>query len=398
MKRAFTLLELLIVIAVLVILMGLVFRLTSAGTESQRKTETVMRLQRLENCLSGYFAAFGNYPPVSVHGSRDIYTEVGTHGVQTDKTGKKDGLWNWTNIGERSELEAWRQIQAACRAQPVDCCYPYPQGMSEMVDLVAKEMKSRAESGDDAFRAYFEDETVKARLSAGFDDGVSRNIGRHNRNKCETDWRKIQLFKFGLMSYLLPRYLVMMNGNDVFFREYAQWTGNNDIPCDPFTGAAYSSWKKVRDDATSSSQNDLARVANIPNQVVCARWMPNLEGICACNSSCTLFGINIRDTGTLSELNPDNINIMIYAPTDAKSGSTANQYVLDGITVRDGWGNDFFYYSEEPYQSYTLWSAGPNGRTFPPWVDRSDKNKDMTAKANECISKWVADDIVHLSN
>ena len=203
------------------------------------------------------------------------------------------------------------------------------------------------------------------------------------------------------MSYLLPRYMIMMNGQDVFFREYAQWTSNNELPSNPFTGQNYKlngGWAALRSDATSESQSDLARVANIPSQAVCARWVANLEGICQANHDYTLFGVDIRDHKAGSELTPANINIEIFAPGSAQSSSTANQYVLDGITVRDGWGQDFYYYSPEPYQTYTLWSAGPNGRTFPPWVDRSEKNKDMSSKANECISKWVADDIVHLSN
>ena len=66
MKKAFTLIELMITIAVLVILMGLVFRLNSAGTESQKRTVTIIRMQKLENCLSGYYAAFGSYPPVKL--------------------------------------------------------------------------------------------------------------------------------------------------------------------------------------------------------------------------------------------------------------------------------------------------------------------------------------------
>lgn len=33
-------------------------------------------MQRLENCLSGYYAAYGSYPPVKLHGSRDYTLEV----------------------------------------------------------------------------------------------------------------------------------------------------------------------------------------------------------------------------------------------------------------------------------------------------------------------------------
>lgn len=394
MKRAFTLLELLIVISVLVILMSLVFRLSSVSGDSQKRTVTITRMQRLENCLSGYYAAFGNYPRVELHGSRDIFQKVGGHDIQTGQPNKS--IWNWTNLGEQQEQEAWRQVRAACRAQPIDCRYPFPDGMSQKIDLVAEEVKRRLDSEDD----YVTDETTRRRLAAGFDDGVTRNVGRHAGHKNDVDWRNIQIFKFGLMSFLLPRYMVMMNGDDVFFREYAQWTGNNELPSNPFTGQSYKmsgGWSSLRRDAISDSQSDLAKVANIPSQAVCARWMPNLEGICRTCHDYTLFGINIRETLVHDNPDPDYpYDIEIFAPGDANSNGTANQYVLDGITVCDGWGQDFYYYSPDPYQKYTLWSAGPNGRTFPPWIDR--QSKELGAKANECISKWVADDIMHLSN
>ena len=67
--------------------------------------------------------------------------------------------------------------------------------------------------------------------------------------------------------------------------------------------------------------------------------------------------------------------------------------ILDGMTVRDGWGMDLFYYSPPPYQSYRLWSAGPNQKTIPPWVDVNELTSDNRVTAAE----WMADDIVGLS-
>ncbi len=392
MKRAFTLLELLITVGVLVIMMGLVFRLSSIGSDSTARAVTVRRMQCLENCLSGYYAAFGNYPPVKKHGSQDIFREVDDHGIQTENTNKN--LWNWSSIGDSNEQKAWNQVKSACLAQPVACRYPFPDGLSELAESVSEEMKDRAESGDDEYSAYWSNESIKRRLVAGFDDGVSKNIGRFGSYKNETDWTQLQLFKFGVMSFLLPRYLVMMNGDQVFFNDYAQWTGNNEIPSNPFTGDQYSSWTQVRKYSTSSSQSDLAKVANIPSQAVCARWMPNLSGICSVgHGTMTLFGVVISDDSG-SILSADNPYIEIFSP--GSSDSTANQYVLDGVSVTDGWGNEFYYYSPEPYQRYTLWSAGANGRTFPPWVDRN--SSELGGSANDCISKWVQDDIIHLSN
>ena len=82
-RGAFTLIEMLIVVVVLVTLMSMVFRLSSIGDESTCRVNTVERMQKLENCLSGYYAAFGCYPPVPLHGSHDIYFRVAFKPVAT---------------------------------------------------------------------------------------------------------------------------------------------------------------------------------------------------------------------------------------------------------------------------------------------------------------------------
>ena len=406
MKKAFTLIELIIVIAVLVTLMGLVFRLGNAGGESWRKTLTVTRLQKLENCLSGYNAAYGSYPPVKLHGSRDVYFAVDAHGIQRDE--RNESIWNWNpetfakwlESGESryyqlAEAAAWEQVKAACKAQPVDCRFPFPKGYATAVEAVSRQMANYANSGKEHFKKYWENPAVKARLSSGFDDGITNNPGRHNANKNKKDWKNIQLFKFGLMSYLLPRYLVMMQcDNDSIF-DFAQWTGNNTMPSDPFTGRSFSSqggWDKIGELSRSTRRTDLAKVANMPSQAICARWMPNLKGMCTANYSYSLFGVDIRDEVWPSgELSGDNPYLDIFSPS---GDSTSSQYILDGVSVVDGWGHAFYYYSPAPYQRYTLWSAGSNNRTFPPWISR----KALSSAANKCVGVWTKDDIVHLSN
>jgi hypothetical protein len=229
-------------------------------------------------------------------------------------------------------------------------------------------------------------------FSAGFDDGVSSNLGRYAPYQDESDWREVQLFKFGLMSYLLPRYLVMMNSAEELYEDYSQWTGNNSLPADPLTGQTYSNWRELQRKATSDQSTDLAHVANVPSQAVCSRWMPNLEGICSGNGTVKLFGVTVTE-GT-AELRPGNKDIEVFSPGGFDSDSTSGQYVLDCLTVKDGWRREFFYYSPAPYQSYVLWSAGANGKTFPPWVSRDE----LSSQANECIGLWIEDDIVSMSN
>lgn len=402
MKKAFTLLELMIAIAVLVTLMGLVFRINIAGADNKKRIETVMRMQKLENCISGYYAAFGSYPPVKLHASRNYKLRV-KNGVQSADGNENSDLWSWNKIGDEAEKDAWAQVKEACRAQPADCAFPFPDYMKEYVKFVSDELKARIEAGK--WKDLHKDQ--KEKILAGFDYGIS-NLG--NFDKTAIDWYDIRLFKFGLMSYLLPRYLVMMQNSTVVYGDYLQWTANNATPYNALDGTELD-WKNLRDNVyggqegrINTENKDYHSVANIPSQAICARWLPNLEKICDANppprdpmkphikdNKIVIMGINIW-SGKTSGISENNPYLDIYAP--GGSDDVAYQYVLDSVTVKDGWGNDFYYYSPAPHQRYILWSAGDNGRTFPQWVDRSQ----LGNKANECIGKWIQDDIIHLSN
>lgn len=396
MKKGFTLVEMLIVVTVLITLMGMVFRLGSMGSDSTRRNVTISRLQRVENCLSGYYAAFGSYPPVKLHGTRNIYAKANSHGIQSDEEENTD-LWSWSSIGEAKEVAAWNQVEAACRAQPVDACFPFPDGYSQRIKIVSDALAQKANSGDSRYKAYWSSPEVKAVYNAGFSDASSENIGRFNPYKDDVEWNKVQLFKFGLMSFLLPRYLVMMNGDQSFF-DYAQWTGNNTLPRNPLDDSEFT-WNKIQENQASQNAEQLASVANIPSQAITARWMPNLEGVVASEHTWNLFGVVISTAGDSEQkIRSDNASAYksVYEPGDFSNDSHSQQYVLDYITVLDGWGNELYYYSPAPYQSYTLWSAGPNGRTFPPWVPLD--SSDLSTIARERISLWTQDDFIHMSN
>ena len=400
MKRGFTLVEMLIVVVVLVTLMTITFRLSTVGSDQEARATTISRMQRLENCLSGYYAAYGSYPPVKLHGSRNIYLKTNGNGVQDESGQEGKDLWGWKEINEDNEYTAWNQVRAACCAQPLAAAFPFEyseslgKGVYEKAVLkLSEKCKKMAQSGKSDYKAYWYPPEVKEKFMAGFDDLVTKNSSRHT-NEGELDWRNIQLFKFGLMSYLLPRYLVMMKSYKDFYRnKYEQWCGNNTLPNDALTGDAFNDWNEVKEYTVNGEKmaSDYARVANIPSQSVCARWLPNLAGICACHNT-KVMGIEISGGGAFSlSAGPANPPLWVFS---SQSGSYGNQYLLDGVTVRDGWESEFYYYSPPPYQQYELWSAGPNGRTFPPWIDRAS----MSADANRCIGKWIEDDIVRLSH
>lgn len=402
MKKGFTLVEMLIVVVVLVTLMSITFRLSSIAGSQDARNSTVNRLQRIENCLSGYYAAFGTYPPVPLHGSRDYNLEVNsTHGFQGSHT--RELSLNWYKdqgnhgIGSTEEDRDWRQVEAACRSQPFAMRFPFEKDMNEDIKLYCEILRERAmelKGENDSSRAE------KEVLTAEADDGYTANPGRHELDKA--DWTSCHLFQFGTMSFLLPRYSFMLNGPDAFFRG-SQWMAHNQLPLIPLgTGERYGSWIDLKEDVERAfarqggdNKEDRFNVKNIPTQAICARWMPNLEGVCACRNRDGMYtnicyGIDIRDPNGTALLDSS----CIFSPEGKDEDSNSNQFALDFVTVRDGWGHDFYYYSPNPHQSYTVWSAGPNGRTFPPWGARDT----YSANQNKAIGAWIQDDMIHMSN
>lgn len=417
MRKGFTLIELLVVVGIMLTLMGIVFRLADIEAESKNRYTTIQRMQRLENCLGGYYAAFGCYPPVTLHGSRNIYLRA-SGGVQSDETVTESQMWSWDSINtdkpDDEEHKAWECVQAACRSQPVRCSYPFPEKYETDSNYWDTKVKN---SFKDIFKRKIDgnskkSEKEKSRFGADVTTGDPSWFSSEQRDK-QTDWRNVQLFQFGVMSFLLPRYLVMLDAKEEYYT-FKQWTDNNPVPCNPLNGKrnfglgttadTHEAWKAMC--AQSKVYNKVGRVqsegerlkaftevANIPSQAVCARWMPYLEGICTCNRSRKFFGVNIR----LSDdrfWDSENVGEIHSPLDDGKNYSTSSQYALDGITVEDGWGEDFYYYSPSPHQSYTLWSSGKNKRTFPPWISRDT----LTEKANKCVTLWVEDDIMSMSN
>ena len=134
-------------------------------------------------------------------------------------------------------------------------------------------------------------------------------------------------------------------------------------------------------------------ISNLTSQSVCARWMPNFEGIIS--GGRTFFGVKTADGDRPYLSVSKDSYISLHSPKGySGSGSGGSLYLLDGMTIRDGWGNEFFYYSEPPFQSYQLWSAGPDGRTFPVWYDRGK----LGSSELKIVKEWTDDDISGLNN
>ena len=388
-SKGFTLIELLIVTVVIVMLMGIVFRLAGTGGESTKRAITIARLQKLSNAIGGYYAAFGSYPPVPLQGrSRNIYTSVNENGVQA---GEED------NVSDNNSF-SWKQIQAACRAQPVALTCPFnPHDSSPVNDWI----KAMAEAGHAEIG-----ELQLIKEYGGFNRG-QRSGDKEHRN----DWKcnRNSIFVFGLMSFLLPRYEIMMDGlreiYDSYSDPYGPWATNNRLPffLDGTRLSEQGGWAQIQNslglgpqnshetgvDLTSDGARLAAKIRNLPSQAACARWMPNLEGIVTFGESRlnqgVFFGVNIMSNRTddyyLNETTPEKLTKI---SKDGYSGKAI--YLQNVFTVRDGWGNDFYYYSPTPYQSYILWSSGPDGKTFPPWMEAP------SGRENE-VNGWIKDDI-----
>lgn len=404
--RGFTLIELLVVVVVIATLMGLVFRLAGVGGNQKNRNITITRMQKLEFALSGYYAAFGSYPPVALHGTRDIFDDVNDHGIQMSGHGTSE-----------TRLE-WKRVRAACLSQPVACEFPYNANSRSTVETI--EAMSRAYG-----RSY-----KGAKDARGKSFNALPNASQVSQNSRSAAWKDVQLFKFGVMSFLMPRYLFMLSGPKELYddnRYCAQWRSQNDLSqIFRFKDGRrlYSDedgWKKLQEDTNQNNSNsddftqrndrEFKEIMMQPSQAVCARWMQALDGIVSGGQF--FFGVDTRldhndshgyhwreggDSGSDSGMCS-----AIYAPGDASSSSFGNQYMLNGMTIRDAWGSDLYYYSPPPYQSYHLWSAGANRKTIPPWIDfqtlqsagAESGSKDKNGM--ETAARWTADDIVGLS-
>ena len=385
-NRGFTLIELLIVTVVIVTLMSITLRLAGAGGDTQKKSKTIARLQRLENAISGYYAAYGSYPPVPLQGrSQDINLKADANGLQGDA---HEPRLNAKPANVKDEDK--RQVEVACRAQPVAVLFPF---------FMSDTDSDRRGKAEDLVRL------IKSEKKGDFNPLRKGNVGSLNLR--ESSWQEVQLFQFGLLSFLLPRYLFMLGGDAAMYDgkdgkgRSGQWAANNQIPCRIDSGVPYESWEHMQKclykRGGSGNSWDAWAVSNLTSQAVCARWMPNLEGIIS--GGLEFYGIDTSDdewpylNGHMYEGIPGYHKFLRqFSPDGFESKSSL--YLLNGMTVADGWGNEFYYHSQPPYQSYDLWSGGANYMTFPPWLDESE----FSSAELKTIRQWKGDDVRHLSN
>lgn len=325
MKRTkgFTLIELMIVIAIIGILIGTTFKLMQVAADSKARAVTIARMERLQNALSGYYAAYGMYPAVPFYGNPDPSA--------SGQLAEADG----SAISGNSSASA----QASARAQPVGFEYPTPTWLDNRIPIL-----------------FYPDNVISLNTAIG------------SLSPTDDDWRKYKGFKFGLMSFLLPRIQIIGHPNDgdraplqdVY--QKAQWKNNN----------------------LNSDLLNLEKQRLLENEA-CLRWLPCFEGILrSFPEKVTLKDGNGRVTAEVTINGDEGGNRM--APRQMQDGP---KVALAFITITDGWGREFFYYSAPPYQSFKVWSAGPDGLTYPPWIPSTDSTYQKLKAQN-----WTKDDMV----
>lgn len=339
-RAGFTMIELMVVLAVIGILVMGMFRLMGVTSGKAKYSETVATLERVKNALSGYYAIYGSYPPV-----KTIYAPLDPEATDFAE------YWDYKASEEvkdqdNKEIPNAKFANFAARAQPVSFEYPNLKEEESYINL---------------------------------SQSPSVAMTTRSPNKTETDWQKNKLFKFGLMSYLLPRVELMVSRNESTGQ--VEWN-NQDSKAVPFGFFETQQWASENNPAPKQGSSNQDKIGILEKQLIAendaaAKWLPNFE-------KRLLVAVNHLVMGV--ELKRSDSDGSSYASYTSVGGGA----VLMRATIRDGWGRELYYYSEPPYQSYRLWSSGPDGATFPPWLDTNQYRNGKFSKCRE----WMADDVV----
>lgn len=344
-RAGFTMIELMVVLAVIGILVMGMFRLMDVVRLSNEKSATIAAIQRLKNALSGYYALHGCYPPVkNVYAPLDpLDPDIAEYADQSLDVGSPEALATF-----------------AARAQPV--AFGFPNYKME-ADSINKLMSFHSIS--------------------------AVALTERSPDQRQTQWRDNKLFKFGLLSFLLPR-IEMLSFRRSGAVADVDW--NNSVPLEFYTTAQ---WADSNPGAPLRGSSDEEIIAYLKKQMsaendACAKWLPNFENTLACRlSQKKVLGIKLRkdiDSDDVVQTTGSGTTFRVFKIYRGSGGS----FIMVETSCCDEWGVELFYYSEPPYQSYRIWSSGPDKTTFPPWLDTAQYRNGKFQKCRE----WMADDIV----
>ena len=254
-NKGFTLLEMLVVVLIIVLLAGLVFRLVGAIGKSNDIAETRAKIEKVSHALEEFKAIYGKYPPV-----------------------------------------------------------PFYQGRQQM----GYEFPTEITWGENS-------------------EAMARRIVDGNHAKL-SDWGgHCTVYTFGLASFFIPRYNGTAERGPKAFcavknnRRYnAEDYGDGEAQCYQWT--VFNSTVNGR---VGDSERDLNAVRRI---------LPCLGGKLGADN-------RIADSGCLS-----------YWESHRAHPFNENAVVTNlNITFADAWRRELRYVSMPPYETYKLWSNGPDG-------------------------------------
>ncbi len=254
MKRnGFTLIEMLIVVVIIAILAGMVFKLMGAGGASSDIAKTRRQLEMLANALEEFRAEYGKYPPVALN---------------------RNGV------------------------QPMRYEFPKPP----------------------------EQWNPNAASLAGTLSGLSRD--------------QSEVFTFGLVSYLIPR--VEGNAEHAHEKLFDDGNGLKDAHiwyCQNSSGSSHAfDPGKMKDSNHDGKDDDTGRSMSTK-----VKRKDSSRDLRACNKIAPY-------------INP----IKYEWWSEHAYGNT--MYTNRYWSVQDPWYHDLHYKSDPPYDSYRIWSDGPDGK------------------------------------
>ena len=259
-KQGFTLIEMLIVIVILVLLAGMVFRMVAGIGKSNDIAATRAKIEKVANALEEFRAIYGKYPPVSQYEGMGQPTEYEFPGSYTFKPSVVQQILN----SDRNKQIRWKKS----------------------------------------------------------DDGTA-NSGR--------------IYTFGLVSFLVPRYNGAAEYGAILF------TGN-----DPNNNSKQNSELGIRQWANFNKKN--GGIGDSDRDIAAARRiLPHLGAKMGDDNR------PVKDGGNIGVIRID-IKESFCHSAGINGVITNSVYKLE-----DAWYRSLNYRSLPPYDSYKLWSNGPDG-------------------------------------
>ncbi len=156
-------------------------------------------------------------------------------------------------------------------------------------------------------------------------------------------WEKGPAFTFGLLSYLLPR---VKNHAENSPRLFIGGDGSN-----PTKDNEWEDYSKDKTITQWEHYNNRTGAGGTIGDIV-----QNLE---SSRKILPFLGAFMNPDGTIGK---DNYGIVTKDDTRIRMASGIS-YQNMCLTIRDGWDRELNYQSRPPYDSYKLWSNGPDGKS-----------------------------------